>query len=66
MNLRKLKSLLVENGISQKELAKNLGLTPQGLNRKLNGKSTFTIVEADKISIILKIKEPNKIFFTQT
>ena len=64
MNLKKLKGLIVEKSISQLELAKSMGLTPQTLNRKLNGKSEFSIVEADTISKLLGISVPCKIFFS--
>ena len=64
MNLKKLKGLIVEKSISQLELAKSMGLTPQTLNRKLNGKSEFSIVEADTISKLLGISDPCKFFFS--
>ncbi len=64
MNLKKLKGLIVEKSISQLELAKSMGLTPQTLNRKLNGKSEFSIVEADTKSKLLGIYDPCKIFFS--
>ena len=66
MDLKKLKGIIVEKSISQLELAKSMGLTPQTLNRKLNGKSNFSIIEADTISKLLEIDEPCKIFFSKT
>ena len=39
----KFKAWLVENGISQKDLAEFLGITVVSVNRKLNGSEDFTI-----------------------
>ena len=39
----KFKAWLVENGISQKDLAEFLGITVVAVNRKLNGGEEFTI-----------------------
>lgn len=39
----KFKAWLVENAISQKDLAEFLGITVVSVNRKLNGSEDFTI-----------------------
>lgn len=49
----KLKGLMVENNITQMQMAKLLGISVSTFNQKLNGKSDFTIQEAKKISKIL-------------
>ncbi|MDM0885016.1 helix-turn-helix domain-containing protein [Clostridium perfringens] len=51
-----------ENAYSQGKLAKELNITTQSLNAKLNGRSQFTIKEAINIISIFNIKNPNDIF----
>lgn len=63
MIFAKLKGRLREKGYSQNSLAKEIGITVQALNAKLNGRSSFTISEAINISKILDIKEPQEFFF---
>ncbi len=49
----RLKGLMVENTITQQDLAKILEISISTLNFKINGKSDFTIMEAKKVSKIL-------------
>ncbi|MCC0700366.1 helix-turn-helix transcriptional regulator [Clostridioides sp. ZZV15-6383] len=63
MNINKLRGKMVEKKYTQKKLAKELGMTVQALNAKLNNRSQFKIEEAVKISNILQIEEPGEIFF---
>ncbi|MCS6110986.1 helix-turn-helix domain-containing protein [Clostridium botulinum] len=49
----RLKGLMVENTITQQDLAKILDISISTLNFKINGKSDFTIMEAKKVSKIL-------------
>ncbi|NFH79634.1 DUF739 family protein [Clostridium botulinum] len=49
----RLKGLMVENSITQQNLAKILDISISTLNFKINGKSDFTIMEAKKVSRIL-------------
>lgn len=65
MNLRKLKGKIVEEDMIQEDLAKELGISVQALNAKLNKRSTFTIIEVSKMIDILNIDNPNEIFFGQ-
>ncbi|WP_283689322.1 helix-turn-helix transcriptional regulator [Clostridium perfringens] len=58
----KLKGIMKENAYSQGKLAKELHITTQSLNAKLNGRSQFTIKEAINIISIFNIKNPNDIF----
>ena len=46
----KLKGLMVEKNITQKELAQILQMSITTLNFKINGKSDFNVKEAKKIS----------------
>lgn len=63
MNLAKLRGALAEKGITQRELAKKLGLTTKSVNAKLNGRCKISVDEATSMSKILKLKEPSTIFF---
>lgn len=46
MNVKKLKAALVEAGYDQRSLAKEMKMSKNTLNAKLNGKSPITIDEA--------------------
>lgn len=54
MDQRKLKGLIVEKGITQKELAEEIGISREMFNRKINGKNEFRLSEAFKISEYFK------------
>lgn len=66
MNYNKLKGIMREKKYSQNKLAKQIGITTQSLNAKLNGRSQFTIEEAINIIAVLKIIKPEEIFFNNT
>ena len=66
MIYNKLKGIMREKNYSQKKLAKQIGITTQSLNAKLNGRSQFTIEEALNIIAVLKIIKPEEIFFNNT
>lgn len=53
----KIKARLVEKGLKQSDLAKQLGISPQSLNRKLNGISDFRLSELEEIAKVLDIDE---------
>jgi transcriptional regulator with XRE-family HTH domain len=59
----KIKGRMAELGISQKEVAEKLEISTHGYNRKINGKRPFTIPEAEKLIIILDLKNPAEYFF---
>ncbi len=61
----KLKAIMLEKGYTQNSLAKKLNMSTQALNAKLNGRSAFSITEAEKISRILEIENPTVIFFPE-
>jgi len=68
-NSLKLKALLVENGLTQKDIAKTLGKSIQSVNKKINGKVDFRVKEMDAICKLLKICELNlqtSIFFANS
>lgn len=64
MNYDKLKGKMREKKISQSEMARNLGITVQAFNGKINGKRQFTVEEAVGISKFLRLDDPVEIFFT--
>lgn len=43
-----------------------VGMSANSMSRKIKGKREFTVAEADKISCILNIPEPGKIFLTES
>lgn len=61
--MNKLKGAMRERDITQQELADKIGITVQALNAKLNGRTAFTIPEAQKIAKVLSLKNPGDIFF---
>ncbi|AJA42620.1 Cro-like phage repressor (endogenous virus) [Clostridium phage phiCT9441A] len=64
MDSNKLKGKIVEKCYTQKILAKELGITPQALNSKINKRTQFTLDEVVKLTSILEIENPIEIFFT--
>jgi len=66
MNSNKLKGRMIEKGYSQSKMAKEIGISVQTLNAKLNGRTQFTLDEVVKITSILRIDNPIEIFFNNT
>ncbi|UEL47328.1 helix-turn-helix transcriptional regulator [Terrisporobacter hibernicus] len=64
MNNRKLKSLRVEYGLTQKDMANLIKMPVSTYVRKELGNASFTVEEAFKISSAFKISIED-IFFTQ-
>lgn len=64
MNFDAVRGKMAEQRKTQKALADALGMTPQSLCRKLNGKRQFTVSEASRLCTALNIpyKERAKIF----
>lgn len=58
MSSNKLKGKIVEAGYSQRSLAKEIGLSVNTLNSKVNGKIPFNTVEIEAICLKLGITEP--------
>lgn len=55
INRNKLRGLMAEQKITQTKLAKELGISKNSLNTKINGKSVFNENEISKISNLLGI-----------
>ena len=64
---RALKASIIRNGMTQEQLAEMIGLTPNSISRKINGKNEFTLGEAQKITEALSLssKEVSSIFFAK-
>lgn len=66
MKYQRLKGEMLAKNFTQEQVAKKIGITTQALNAKLNGRSQFTIKEAQIITDILELDDPVSIFFTQS
>lgn len=64
-NANKLKSLIVLNGLSQKEFAEKIGMNEATLYRKMKANGNFLRGEIDTILTVLKIDDPKEIFFAK-
>lgn len=58
----KLKSILFEQGISQKNLAKEIGISEHSMSDKMHGRIDFTYTEVYKLCRVLDIENPLKVF----
>lgn len=57
MENNKLKGKIVEAGYSQRSLARELGISKNTLNAKVNGKTPFNTVEIEKLCDKLGISD---------
>lgn len=62
VNTNDLKAEFVRNGLTQKEVAEAIGMTPRTLSRKLEI-GIFGSDEIEKLIKLLNIKNPMEIFF---
>lgn len=58
---KKLRAKMCECGLTSDKLSASIGMSRASLSSKLNGKSQFTVSEAQKIVGVLSI-EPNEAF----
>ncbi len=56
INTNKIKGRMVELQITQKDVANSLGLAQPTVNQKINNIRPMDLNEAEKLSILLKIK----------
>jgi transcriptional regulator with XRE-family HTH domain len=52
-------------GLTKREIAKRLGLSEQGLYKKINNETEFKASEIDKLAKMLSISNVDEIFFHQ-
>lgn len=67
INTAELKAEIKRSGMTQEQLAKEIGMNPSTLNKKINNKqSVLSVDEAQKIAKILEIPQEKLIgiFFT--
>ena len=62
-NSRKIKGLIIEKGMTQKDIASRIGLSRTAFNYKINNKHEFTVSEIMSLCDILDIKDKNVYFF---
>lgn len=55
MNLAKLRGLMAENGMTQKDVAQLLEINENTFKKKILGKSKFSFEEVVKLSKIFKV-----------
>lgn len=60
----KLRGIIAEQGLSQRQVAKKLGMTEKTFYSKMK-KGVFGTDEVDQMITILKIENPVEIFFAQ-
>lgn len=64
INVNLLKAEIVRNGLTQSEFCKKIGMPHSTFVRKMK-KGIINTDEAEKMTKILHIKDPNKIFFAR-
>lgn len=62
MNANKIRAKIVERGMTQGEVAKKIGISPNSLSRKLLGKRDFSLSEVLSLCAVLEIEDPQDIF----
>lgn len=60
-NTLKLRALLVENNLTNEEIAKKLGISKQSFSMKINNKREFRVSEINKLSALLNLSNPSDI-----
>lgn len=61
--VNKLRGIIVENGMTQKEVAEKLGMSQKTFYNKMK-KGVFGTDEVEKMVSVLSIENPTDIFFT--
>lgn len=66
INTKLLKSYFVKNGLTQEDVAKNIGISYQSLSDKVNNKVQFKVNEVSSLCEMLNIKDDkDEIFFAK-
>lgn len=64
MKVMELKGIIVAKGLTQKDVAKYIGITPKTFTEKMK-KGVFGSDEIEKMIELLEIKDPMDIFFSR-
>ena len=64
LNVNLIRAKIVENGLTQAQVAKAIGMSPKTFSLKMNS-GKFGLDEADKMISLLKIDKPESYFFTK-
>ena len=64
INANLIRAKIVENGMTQEQVAKEMGISAKTFSIKMNN-GKFGLHEAEKMIQILKIDEPARYFFAQ-
>lgn len=62
----KLKAKLFENNLTQSEVAKQLGMSAQTFNYKLNNRIEFKASEIERLCKLLNITDKDSYFFCES
>lgn len=62
INANLIRAKIVENGMTQEQVAKEMGISAKTFSIKMNN-GKFGLHEAEKLIKILKIEEPARYFF---
>lgn len=54
-NTLKLRALLIENNLTNEDIAKELGISKQSFSMKINNKREFKASEINKLSLLLNL-----------
>lgn len=65
VDTNKLRGCIVANGLTQEEIAKDIGIAPKTFSLRMK-KGVFGSDEIEKMIEILKIDDPMPIFFAKT
>ncbi len=65
MESKKIKTKLFEKGVTYSEASQKIGISKYSFAKKVNGKSKFSVDEADKLSKLLELSNDEivNIFF---
>ena len=69
IDVNKLKGRIVSAGHSQRSLAKEMGMNKNTLNSKVNGQSSFTVEEVERLCALIGIESATEkcdIFFASS
>ena len=60
VKINMLRSKMALHGMTQKKVAKQLGISANTMSSRMTGRSSFTLDEVDKLCDLLKIREDSE------